>query len=332
MTRRRFGGGIADWAFNLSALNVPVMAPGAAVTFWTAAVGGTQYTDLASAIDGSGAISQVTAGIGVTAGQIPPFYGPDEVAWMWSSANGGQRVLMECNDGTSGAAMLAGQQTFTGRKTFGPTGDATEQRIFVNAELTGQTGELIAAFSGTDTGQGGVRVKTWFLNQKGEMRAVASRTDSVAAQFKGQPGQTAHVLEQTDSSNTVLAWFEADGRWRAPNLGHTYTWTVTGAVTVRTGVHRIYNDTGVTLTIRAVRATVTTVPTGQAIRVDVNKNGTTIFTTQGNRPNIAISGNTSKVTNMDVTTLADGDYLTFDIDQVGSTVAGSDLLVQVLVY
>jgi hypothetical protein len=58
-------------------------------------------------------------------------------------------------------------------------------------------------------------------------------------------------------------------------------------------------------------------------------NGTTIFTTQGNRPAIAAASNTSgKVTNMDVTTIANGQYVTIDIDQIGSSTAGSDLVVQ----
>jgi hypothetical protein len=33
---------------------------------------------------------------------------------------------------------------------------------------------------------------------------------------------------------------------------------------------------------------------------------------------------------MDVTTIADGDYFTVDVDQIGSTVAGSDLVLQIL--
>lgn len=330
MTRRRFGGGIADWSFNLSSQNVPVLTPGATVTFWSALSGGTQYTDLASAVDGSGAISTVTAGVGVTAGQIPVFYGPDEITFMWASANSGSRVLMECNDLTSGSAMLAGAQTFTGPKVFGPLGDVNASRMVVYAEATGQVGDLFTAYSGTDTGDGGNRQRTFYLNEKGELRAITAKANSVGVRIKGQTGQTAHVLEQTDISNNPISWWEPDGRWRAPNLGHTITWNILGGLTTRTGVHRIYNDTGVTLTIRAIRATVNTAPTGQAIRVDVNKNATTLFTTQGNRPNIAISGNTSKVTNMDVTTFADGDYLTYDVDQVGSTIAGSDLLVQVL--
>lgn len=113
-------------------------------------------------------------------------------------------------------------------------------------------------------------------------------------------------------------------------VGHTLVMSVAGNLTVAEGKHRIYNDTGVPLTIRAVRASVGTAPTGAPIRVDVNIDGTTIFTTSSNRPNIAVSEFTSKVTNMDVTTLADGAYLTVDVDQVGSTVAGADLTVQVL--
>jgi hypothetical protein len=111
----------------------------------------------------------------------------------------------------------------------------------------------------------------------------------------------------------------------------TKEFTFPGSLGLFTGQVRLTNTTGFTLTIQNVYIRVGTAPTGAAILVDVNKNGTTIFTTQANRPTIAISGTTSgKVTNMDVTTLADGDYLTFDIDQIGSTIAGSDLTFQVV--
>jgi hypothetical protein len=102
-----------------------------------------------------------------------------------------------------------------------------------------------------------------------------------------------------------------------------------GAVALATGAMRWYNDTGRTLTFTAVRASVSTAPTGATIIVDVNRDGTTIFTTQSARPAIAISGFTAKVTNPAVTTIADGSYLTVDIDQIGSTIAGSDLTVAV---
>lgn len=110
----------------------------------------------------------------------------------------------------------------------------------------------------------------------------------------------------------------------------TLAYSDTGSLTTLVGTMRIYNDTANSWTILSVRASAGTAPTGASIIIDINKNGTTIFTTQGNRPTIAAAANTSgKVTNMDVTTVAAGDYLTVDIDQVGSTVAGSDLVVQV---
>jgi hypothetical protein len=102
-----------------------------------------------------------------------------------------------------------------------------------------------------------------------------------------------------------------------------------GALTTGAGTFRWYNDSGQTLTFREVRISAGTAPTGAAIIVDVNKNGTTIFTTQSNRPQIAISGNTGTTTTFNVTTIADGDYITIDIDQIGSTIAGSDLTAQV---
>lgn len=81
-------------------------------------------------------------------------------------------------------------------------------------------------------------------------------------------------------------------------------------------------------TVQGVRATVGTAPTGTPIIVDVNKNGTTIFTTQANRPTIAIAANDSGAEKTpDVTSFVAGDYFTCDVDQVGTGTAGADLLV-----
>jgi hypothetical protein len=62
--------------------------------------------------------------------------------------------------------------------------------------------------------------------------------------------------------------------------------------------------------------------------VDVNKNGTTIFTTQANRPTVVAAANATAADAVpDVTAIASGDYLTVDRDQVGSATPGSDLTV-----
>lgn len=106
-----------------------------------------------------------------------------------------------------------------------------------------------------------------------------------------------------------------------------YTFSVTGAVTVATGKSRIYLEGS--YTIETVRAAVNTAPTGAALIVDVNKNGTTIYTTQTARPQIAVGANSATGNSPAVTTFAAGDYITVDVDQIGSTVAGSDLAVTI---
>jgi hypothetical protein len=106
-------------------------------------------------------------------------------------------------------------------------------------------------------------------------------------------------------------------------------YSASGTLTVRTGVSKIpMQGSG---TIVAVKAYVNTAPTGASLIVDVNKNGTTIFGTQSNRPTVAAGANAATVGANSVTTYVDGDLLSVDIDQIGSTIAGSDLVVVVYV-
>jgi hypothetical protein len=96
-----------------------------------------------------------------------------------------------------------------------------------------------------------------------------------------------------------------------------------------TGKYVVYQD----CTIAGIHAAVGTAPAGASIIIDVNKNGTTIFSTQANRPTITTGGSglSGWVTNMDIASLSAGEYITIDIDQVGSpTTEGADLTVQVV--
>lgn len=79
-------------------------------------------------------------------------------------------------------------------------------------------------------------------------------------------------------------------------------------------------------TVLGVRGYMGTAPVGAAAIFDVNRNGVTIFGTQALRPQAAAGSNTvAETTGMTVTSLTAGDVLTVDVDQVGSTTAGSDL-------
>lgn len=82
------------------------------------------------------------------------------------------------------------------------------------------------------------------------------------------------------------------------------------------------------VTLLGVSAAVGTAPSGASLILDVNKNGSTVFSTQSNRPTITSgSVSTSSEPTPNVTTIAAGDYITIDFDQIGSTAAGADITV-----
>jgi hypothetical protein len=146
-----------------------------------------------------------------------------------------------------------------------------------------------------------------------------------------------HASPDTDSATTALHHTLGTGANQAAagNHGHTLTFSLAayskqGAIAVATGAMRLPID-GI-YTIVGTRLMVGTAPAGSAILVDVNKNGTTIYTTQANRPTIAAGANAGGPgATPDVTTLAAGDYLTVDVDQIGSGTPGSDLTVTIVV-
>lgn len=84
----------------------------------------------------------------------------------------------------------------------------------------------------------------------------------------------------------------------------------------------------VALTILKVYINVKTAPTGATLIVDFNIGGVSIFTTQANRPTIAIGATAAESGVPDITTWAKNAVGSIDIDQIGSTVAGADLTVQ----
>lgn len=141
----------------------------------------------------------------------------------------------------------------------------------------------------------------------------------------------ADITDSTAAGRAVLTAADAAAQRTALGVGdtkYTVTYTITDLLAVATGTKRLYIEQA--STIVAVRAHAATAPTGADLIFDVNKNGTTIFTTQGNRSRVVAGSNAgSAVTNMDVTALAAGDYLTVDVDQVGSTFAGADATISI---
>jgi len=81
--------------------------------------------------------------------------------------------------------------------------------------------------------------------------------------------------------------------------------------------------------ITFVTAAVVTAPVGSTAIFDLHKNGTTMYTTQGNRPTIAAGSTYVTAALPDVKIWAAGDVLQLEIDQKGSGTDGADLSVVV---
>lgn len=147
---------------------------------------------------------------------------------------------------------------------------------------------------------------------------TASPPTPVAGQM--QIYATGDRLHTKDSGGTVTRYSPA---------GLIIPYSISGPLEVGEGTLRLYNDTGQPWTIIAVRASVATAPAGSAVVIDVHKNGTSIFADPSGQPTIPASGTTHKVTSFADPVVADGDYLTVDIDAVGSSDPGEDLVVQI---
>jgi hypothetical protein len=103
------------------------------------------------------------------------------------------------------------------------------------------------------------------------------------------------------------------------------TFTAPGTLVVYTGKSRWYAPTD--FSIEAITVSCGTPPTGSSIIIDINRNGATIFSNQANRPQIFENNFFATSADPDILTLDQNQYLTVDIDQVGSTFAGSDVVV-----
>ena len=80
-----------------------------------------------------------------------------------------------------------------------------------------------------------------------------------------------------------------------------------------------------TVTLSSVSLNIKGTPTGAALIVDIRKDGTTIFSTKPQINSGATVGGSNAV--LTTTTLSENAAITLDVNQVGSTFAGSGLTV-----
>lgn len=114
-TRHMFGGGSADYVITTDSTFVAKLTPGAAVTAYNARTGGTQYLNLSLDPAGATIVTGVVASDGTdgySPGEIPVFYGPEDITTLWISADGGPRVRLgslDILDDAGATAIQLGQ-------------------------------------------------------------------------------------------------------------------------------------------------------------------------------------------------------------------------------
>lgn len=255
---------------------------------------------------------------------------------LGSAATGSTIVRLSNGLWAAGAAVSGGgggsgvdlttDQTIGGTKTFN-SGSAAKTALVLEPLATGYTADLLVAYSGTDTGQGGVRQRTTYINNEGGLRVIGAKTSSIPFRVKGQTSHTGNLLEVTNSSNVEQMWVDASYRVSAPNVGHSVPFWIKGAVAVGTGTFGWTNDTTVPLRFRSARTRLGTAGSTSTI-VDIKVDGVTIFASSGNRPTIASGQTTSgKINTFSTATIPAGSVLTADVTSAGT--GAQDLLLQV---
>lgn len=241
------------------------------------------------------------------------------------------RAIMRYGDGTTllTFADLEKAQTFTGQKTFQYLGNSAE------TEFT------------DDDATPSVSAKTAWYETYANPTNVTDFDGAIAGQIITIRGTTGNFTIVHDNTKIVTL---TGGNITLPNK-KTISFKLVGGVWYQTGGYipktiRFFKDVAIngqistltgkirqtinvngalSITLKSVRTSIDTAPGTQSILTDLNKNGVSVFTTQANRPAIAAAANDSgEVTNMDITSFVNGDYITWDIDQRGIAPFGSD--------
>jgi len=224
------------------------------------------------------------------------------------------------NAGTTASVINSGTISAATLDFTIPRGDTgTAATVGVGTTTTGTPGS-----SASVSNSGTSSAATFnFTIPRGDTGTAA--TVGVGTTTTGTPGSSASVTNSGTTSAAVFNFTVPQGIQGPASSAYVPMFSKQGPLSVATGTHRYYVESAATIT--KVRIATGTAPTGASLIVDVNKNGTTIYTTQANRPAITAGTNTATGNTIDVTGLVAGDYITVDIDQVGSTIAGSDLTV-----
>ena len=205
-------------------------------------------------------------------------------------------------------------------------------KVSVAGKVGGASGKVVSAGDGllcTATAASGAEaaVGTSWTVIEGNIEGITAA--GLALVTLANPG--AITFLRVNADNTVTALSAADFK---AALGQPVEITVAcsdEATSVAAGTAKLTFRMPFAMTVTAVRASVTTAPTGASLIVDINESGTTILSTK-------LSVDATEKTSQTAATppvisdpaLADDAEITIDFDQVGSTEPGKGVKVTLI--
>ena len=232
--------------------------------------------------------------------------------------------------GPQGEQGIQGPQGLTGQE--GPKGDTGERG------LQGEPGEQGLKGDKGDDGYTPIKGIDYFDGAKGETGEQGLKGDTGERGLQGEQGLQGVKGDTGSKGDQGLQGIQGiqgeQGLQGVPGNPATdtntrfFTFVLHRGENATTGVNKtnkLIADKAYTIT--KAYAYATTAPTGASLLFDINVNGTTIWATQANRLAIASTANSGTQTSFNTTALAENDVLSIDIDQIGSTIAGSDITV-----
>jgi len=245
-----------------------------------------------------------------------PLAGTEELAIVQSSTT--KKVAASALPNLSNADLTADQA----ERKYTLNGNAGSDKLTIERN----NGTDIVQFKGDGTillgtgkiRQGAAGTYEWTLggNSATDIFQIESFAGTTIAEFKGD-GTVEVGGNAVVTSNQILF----DRQIACSDLTSDLT----------TGTSKAYFRATTAFTLTEVRASVLTAPTGSAITVDINKNGTTMLSTKLTIDATEKTSTTAATPAViSVSSVADDDEITIDVNGVGSTIAGAGLIVTLI--
>lgn len=145
---------------------------------------------------------------------------------------------------------------------------------------------------------------------------------------QGMASQTGNLTEWQDSAGTVLASVSSTGMWSGPRPMELMVSVTDETTALTTGTAKLTFRIPRACAVTSVRANLNTVSSSGNPAFDVNKNGTSIFSTTltiDASEKTSVTAATAAVLTSNPITFADDDEVTIDIDTAGTGAKGAKL-------